>query len=217
MSKNISNYPNKITTVLDEHLCKEESVRLSQCTREELVQRLKFAYECLAEDEKRDVLIPEKESFLKAKEECVLTRYTRRKNKEAITKYEFNYNWPTNGGFLENPVPKKDLAPKEVYDRIGSAEGRNMCPHKNPPFTYKERALPYYISKKYADNITTHPAFHVYEVTDKAQRSKVEMKVGTTKEAFWKKAGGGTQVAFIKKTDNIESLKRRGLLREKIK
>lgn len=92
--------------------------------------------------------------------------------------YSGEINWPTNRGFIADPIPEI-LLPGTRIDRYGYNKGTFVAPEGTP---YTERALP-----PGTDDIKPYKVFEVKEA--------VEVQAGYTKPWFGEK-GGGIQWEF---------------------
>lgn len=186
-------WPKRIVEVLEKYynLQEKSAGYLSDAQKTLFVSDLIRIYNSLDYTEKIDVVIPAKQEFL-AKRAIVVDRLSNNK-----IHYDIIYKWPPNNGFdgnTENVVLKNG----QVYDRIGSNEGRYISPlSKNGvPLSYLERALPYYIPEA---NIVDSPAYHRYKIkTDYSGNGKHKVIQGKIAQAFWTAPddGGGIQVCL---------------------
>ena len=150
-----------------------------------LIEAIKKAYENLPENEK-DYLVPVRADVL-AKDDPI--SYNNNGQKAVLA---FNYNWPSNGGFVDD-WEVKELKYKMKCDRLGNPSGTTFALLTNPPASYNERSLPYYIEKKYANDIKKHPAYRVYEATDLVINTQINIKTGKTAPCFGYD-GGSVQI-----------------------
>ena len=133
-----------------------------------------------------------------------------RYNAEFHKVYEFLYKFPDDGGFEEEPEIVK-LEKGNIYDRIGSSEGRFMCPLINGiPQSYLQRAIPYYVPEKDTD-ITKNPSYHRYIVKKDFGEGDIEgiiAKTGKIASCFWKEPddGGGIQIELSRPIEETKDL-----------
>ncbi len=187
-------WPQKIEKLLQNYymLQKISGGALTAEKKEELVEALIAAYNALSSEEKCDVLVPASCGFVR---DCAIKA---EKMADGRYRYDINYKWPPNDGFVGSPK-RITLTTDSEYDRIGSCKGKFLSPmsRKGKPEPYLSRALPYYIPEP---NITDSPAYHRYRIKSQygGDTSSGDNPVlqGTIAQAFWRcpDDGGGVQV-----------------------
>lgn len=158
--------------------------------QEGFVNELIRTYNSLSRELKQDVLIPAESQFLKS-------NYPIYSDTNASMEQEFDVNYirPDNDGFAGKCETHK-LQNGELYDRIGSCEGRYVAPLVNgEPQSFQSRAIPYYIPER---DIRDNPAYHVYRVQMTDSSKQIEAKLGNVAPAYKPDFGNGTQVLLPK-------------------
>ena len=160
---------------------------------------MKQCYNSLRRDEKVDILIPERAEWLQP---IALTKYS---SVEYTISWAFKYNWPKKN--WEGDQERIELKRGEVYDRIGSKHGKYVSPIiNNKPFSFLERALPYYIPE---ENISDSPAYHRYSIINPyGSATSDEAVKSVVAKAFHEnpRDGGGLQVEFKMHLDEIKGV-----------
>lgn len=161
-------------------------------TKKEMVTKLIEVYDKLSYSEKKDNLVPADAQFLNK-----LPISHKEYDSEYGSSYRFEYNFPENDGFEGNPTTY-NLKQGEIYDRIGSAEGKFLSPVINgKPQSFLQRAIPYYVPEKDTD-ITKSPSYHRYVIIKNYSSNGLnkQVKIGKVSKCFWKNPddGGGIQV-----------------------
>ena len=169
--------------------------------RAALVAQLIKAYNQLRTEEKRDVLIPADDMFLRK------TAIGKEVLFDGAEEYYFLYNWPLDE--FSGHRQASELKAGEQYDRIGGEEGCYLSPLKEDgsPEPYLARALPYFIPE---EQITDSPSYHCYTIR-KPYAGEAEKPVlrGTVASAFRltePRDGGGIQVKLPKPIDALKGV-----------
>ena len=193
--------------------------------RHRLVEKSKKAYDRLPREEQIGIFVPESELVL---QKIPIKRRDSDYIKE--DKYEFNYIWPKNKGF----VKKADLETGDIerkswfiedgmlYDRIGELDGRYVSPFVDgKPQSYASRAMPYYIPER---DFTKSPSYHILKAEGTYAPKKGEIiDYGSVANVYVGEIGkstGGTQLflknglqEYMKQNSEIEE--RRVLVEQK--
>ena len=142
----------------------------TEALKEEFVSELKEKYLAAPLAERADNLIPGSGKYVK--------NIIKVKDSQGSDCYHIDYKYDGDG-LVDGSRTMKINQVGEVFDRVGSEEGRTvgaMDENGNLP-TWEERAVPYLKTQK---NVTDEPAYHRYQFTDVVTEQALRKKIANS-------------------------------------